>query len=171
MERNSNKNQEIKRRFVEREVVYCVSTLVYELGEIEGCMDDIMEIRSQPDYESSVEYADGFHVQYSNHLDGWVWVDKDSHIISDTFNTDVAAYQNCVDENNLDYEYTEAYEHWIVSDYLAKKLEEQGEIVGDLYGLTVWGRCTTGQAILLDGVISNICEEMEILEGQRNEWK
>lgn len=66
----------------------------------------------------------------------------------------------------------EAYEHWVVSDWLADKLEAHGEmIIKDFLGLTIWGRATTGQAILLDHVISVICENMEILEGQVNEWK
>lgn len=51
----------------------------------------------------------------------------------------------------------EAYEHWIVSDYLARQLRDRGEMVTtDLYGLTVWGRCTTGQSISMDGVIEEI---------------
>ena len=44
------------------------------------------------------------------------------------------------------------------------------EQLKDFFGMTVWGRATTGQAILLDGVISEICSDMEILEGQANEW-
>lgn len=51
----------------------------------------------------------------------------------------------------------EPYEHWIVDWWLARKLQERGEIVVELYrGVHVWGRCTTGQAILLDGVIRDI---------------
>lgn len=65
----------------------------------------------------------------------------------------------------------EEYEHWIVSDWLANKLEERGEmVIRDFLGLTIWGRTSTGQAIKLDWVISKICEEMEILEGQEHEW-
>lgn len=53
----------------------------------------------------------------------------------------------------------EIYEHWIVSDYLAGRLEERGERIGKLDNLTVWGRGCTGQAILLDGVIQDIVKE------------
>jgi hypothetical protein len=65
----------------------------------------------------------------------------------------------------------EAYEHWIVTPYLADKLEEHGEIVGELFNWKIWGRCTTGQAIYLDGVIGRIASGMEILKGQKHEWK
>jgi len=55
----------------------------------------------------------------------------------------------------------EAYEHWIVSDWLADKLEGKGEMIArDLHGLTIWGRTTTGQAIYMDGVICEIYDEL-----------
>jgi len=54
-------------------------------------------------------------------------------------------------------EYDEALEHWIVSDWLAGKLESAGEMVSyDIHGLTVWGRQCSGQAISIDGVICGI---------------
>ncbi len=65
----------------------------------------------------------------------------------------------------------EIFEWWIVSDYLHSKLKEKGQPVIEWGNNCYWGRCCTGQAILLDGIISDICEEMEILEGQPNEWK
>jgi hypothetical protein len=65
----------------------------------------------------------------------------------------------------------EAYEHWIVSDWLAERLAEKGEITGELLGLTLWGRTTTGQAICLDGVIREIASDMGILPGQPNAWE
>jgi hypothetical protein len=70
---------------------------------------------------------------------------------------------------DIDSEPSEIYEWWLCSDFLIRKLQEQGECILDSEG--IWGRCTSGQAILLDGVISLICEEMEILEGQKYEWK
>lgn len=51
---------------------------------------------------------------------------------------------------------SEVFEYWAVSDWLGHKLKERGEIAVEMYGATVWGRCTTGQAILLDGVIRDI---------------
>ena len=52
-----------------------------------------------------------------------------------------------------------------MSPWFGRKLKEYGEIVSfDFFGFTIWGRCSSGQAILLDGVISRICEELEMLE-------
>lgn len=63
-------------------------------------------------------------------------------------------------EFNLDPEAREVYEHWIVSDWLACELAGKGEVTGEFAGLTLWGRCTTGQAISLDGVIRQIAAEL-----------
>ena len=65
---------------------------------------------------------------------------------------------------------SEVYEHWNVSRYFARKLAEHGEVTGDLLDFIVWGRCCTGQAVLLDYVVCVIAAEMQILEGQRNDW-
>ena len=55
---------------------------------------------------------------------------------------------------------TEVLEYWIVTGWLADKLEAKGERVErNFYGLTLWGRCCTGQAILLDRVIRDIHDE------------
>lgn len=52
----------------------------------------------------------------------------------------------------------EVYEHWIVSEWLADKLEAEGERIDrDFAGLCIWGRTTTGQAINMDSVIRRIC--------------
>lgn len=77
-------------------------------------------------------------------------------------------------EFNLDADTHEVYEHWIVSDWLAARLKDEGHVVGEFAGLTVWGRQTTGQSISMDGVIQRIAgelwsEELEAVEGDGNE--
>ena len=61
---------------------------------------------------------------------------------------------------------------WIhVSNSLYDKLREKGHPAWNDDKVYVWGRTTSGQAILFDDVISEICNDMEIFEGQKNEWK
>ena len=61
---------------------------------------------------------------------------------------------------------------WIhVSNSLHDKLREKGHPVWNDDKVHVWGRTSTGQAIFFDDVISGICSNMEIFEGQKNEWK
>ena len=173
MKYNSPKNQEIKRNFVNREVLYNVSTLFYELGRCISNLEDEDEyygLISVPDYASAIEYNNNCHVMYSNFFGGYVWINKTEHTISDSFSTEFEAQEDCCCMNDIEPDNIEVLEHWLVTDWFADKLKKHGEIVGEFMGLTVWGRCCTGQAILLDGVISRICEELEILEGQKYEW-
>ena len=61
---------------------------------------------------------------------------------------------------------------WIhVSNFLHDRLCEKGHPVWNDDKVYVWGRMSAGQAILFDDVISEICSDMEIFEGQKNEWK
>lgn len=55
---------------------------------------------------------------------------------------------------------SEVFEHWIVTDWLANKLEARGHVTGEIMGLTIWGRPTTGQSISMDHVIQEIYKEL-----------
>ena len=73
------------------------------------------------------------------------------------------------DEETGESEMQEVFQWFIVSEYLANKLSEKGEPI--IRDENIWGRGTCGQAILLDYVITEICAEMEILQGQKNSWE
>ena len=64
----------------------------------------------------------------------------------------------------------EAHEHWVVTDWFATHLRGRHEIVAEFFGLTIWGRCTTGQAIKMDHVIPDIAKQIAVLPGQEYEW-
>lgn len=76
---------------------------------------------------------------------------------------------NGYDYDNLT-EFPEIYEWWAVSKWFGEKLREQGCVVIEQYGKSLWGRETTGQAISLDGCIINIAKKMGILEGMEYDW-
>jgi hypothetical protein len=159
---NSRKNQEIKGEFVQREVLTNASQMIYELQQ-NGCMqDEILELfYSEPDYDQALE----------NYLYSLNEEETTSLLVRyDVENTSELDPEQVCNDLNLDYEYLEPYEFWIVSDRLGEQLKEKGQIVVEFLGFTVWGRLTTGQAILLDHVISQICNDMEILEGQKYSW-
>src|SRR5512145_684814 len=161
-------NQGIKDKFVEREVVYCVSPLVYELAQkaehFPDYYDELLEaFRGMPDYEEAATQA-GW--KEKKNKDGFVNKNEDEE-------SDADSWQELCDEQGIDTDdfIPEIFEHWIVSDWLANKLKEHGhKVMRDFFGMTIWCRPTTGQAIMLDGVISEICEELEILDGQKNSW-
>lgn len=72
---------------------------------------------------------------------------------------EACGWQEVCSDYNLDPDTDEVYEHWLVSGWLARKLEQQGEVIGEFAGLTIWGRGCTGQSITMDYVIEQITAE------------
>ncbi len=142
--------------FVYREVHYCVSGLISDLAKwTEGeCYDNLLSVCVSDDYESAAyeagwsQFTDEFGANcYRDENDGQTWAG--------------ANWQELCGAHDIEPQQNEAYEHWIVSDWLARKLEAVGEMVSfDIHGLTVWGRTTTGQSISMDRVICDIYDAM-----------
>lgn len=145
---NSVSNQEIKRQFIDREVIYCQSMLVdkllqtdfYNYGDIDNA------------YTLFGEHGTGINEcqDCGKHTE----IDVDANTCEDCFAG----------------ESVEIFEWWIVSDYLLNKLAEKNQPILRTDYENYWGRTCSGQAILLDFVISEICSDMEILEGQKYSW-
>ncbi len=136
---------------VDREVIYCVSGLVHEIAR--NNLDDWFHIFRAFDPELARELIeaaidnDPANKEYVEHLalNNIDELKEAFHLL----NLDLSEAE------------TEVYEHWIVSNWFARKLEAHGETVEhDFYGLTIWGRTCTGQAILLDSVICEIYDEL-----------
>jgi hypothetical protein len=171
MDYHSSKNQKILAELVRREVIYCISELIGELSTDTKYDDILMDLSMVPDYEAIVENNDELDVYWDDACAGYAFKDKDGDE-SECYDTWIEAVEAACDDHRIDIdEYREVFEYWLVSRFLANRLEEHGEPVAqDFLGLTIWGRCTTGQAIYMDHVIGEIAEEMEILEGQKYEW-
>ena len=149
--------------FVQRETIYCVSSLVCTLTQ-ENKLDGELAFslwQGKVDYETA-EYEinqargkllqeDGYWGVYGENVCYWI-IDpchnSKNDAIDDYFDGDLDSYRS------------EVFEHWLVSSWLAQKLIEQGETVVEFYGLTVWGRTTTGQAIYCDYVIQEIYNDL-----------
>ncbi len=142
---NSSKNQEIKGKFIGRDV-YCN-------------VNSLME--NQKDWENGnlFEEIENLSVSMCPECEGNVpeYLEEGDTCI------------HCA-KGIIEYQTQEILEWWAVSNWFAEKLKEEGQPIYDSGSVMVWGRCCSGQAILLDGVISRICEDMEILEGQKYEW-
>jgi hypothetical protein len=154
-------------QLVQREVHACVSGLVSTLaqGYSEITVRDLSALAEQafelaapvPDYEEAATqegwlvYKAGQNVTPPSEDREW-WYHKDAPD-DDWFETAQAA---CEANDISPYE-RDVYEHWVVSEWLAQRLECKGEKVDhDFAGLCVWARTTTGQAIRLDDVILRI---------------
>lgn len=163
---NSTKNQKIKGLFVEREVKACFS---YEMAAILRAS----QIPSKDDYSLPTfdEIENAYEYKCPKCGEG-------RQNMADFDNDDMEKGKfnfmcpNCKAffDEEPENEPQEIFECWIVSGFLFDKLKAKGNPVLQWGNNWYWGRCTTGQAILLDEVISEICSEMEILEGQANDW-
>ena len=122
--------------------------------------DEISLLAESPDYVTTVE---NWLSELSQEELQEVFEEYDVEDETDIL-CDVDLMVRIIDANDLDLEYSEALEHWVVSDFLARKLKERGEAVcDDFFNLTIWGRTTSGQAILLDTVIEDIGIEIGII--------
>jgi len=164
---HSETNQRICGRLVEGEVIYCISQLVYELAQkaehFRDWEDDLYgAFEGNPNYEEAAFQA------------GWNRQNDGVFINGDQKNDTAEDWQELCEDEGIDAnDYRpDVYEHWLVSNWLAGKLENHGEkVIRDFFGFNaVWCRTTTGQMISMDSVIWKIAEEMEILEGQKNSW-
>lgn len=190
---DESKFQRACSNFVQREVIYCVSSLIYELREVAERLDDYETYMTltggTPDYEEAAqqfitddadisqleeiadevsswaEITEAAGVPPDADVDEWLEDNPDGlHAIrSYTWGavTDPEHFEWVCNEFDLEPEYGEIYEHWIVTTHLARLLQQHGHIVEDYLGLTVWGRPTTGQAISMDGVIREIVRDLD----------
>ena len=185
---NSIANQDIKSKFVGREVFANVNSMVeYILNksaedrEAPFSIDDVENFYSFPEWSKTVvgetlSFDGGTEndkTEFEANFDRLIEESEarlETGEISDlTHERNVELIEEAREEfNDLESDPQDVYEWWIVSGWLCENLKEQGEVV--ISDQNIWGRCTTGQAILLDGVISRICEDLQILEGQSNEW-
>ena len=131
---------------VEREVIYCATTLVFRFAEQE--IDEWAHLFHGFDKDAAL---DQLHVVHEPMPDEPTL--DDIHEAMEACGWDAS-----------DFAYQKVYEHWIVSDWLAIRLEKHGEVIErDFYGLTIWGRGATGQRISLDPVIQNVYDEWKTL--------
>lgn len=140
--------QQIADRIVRQDVCACASTLVSDLAAMGD--DQAAELCAPvPDYDEAA-LQDG----WKQNDDGqWTHADYPE----DVYDT---AAELCDAQRIEPYE-REVFEHWIVSDYLARQLAELGEKTdSDFHGLTIWARTTTGQSIAIDSCILAIAENI-----------
>lgn len=185
---NDGKNQDIKNKFIQQHVYCNVDSLVeYCLSKDEDTespinYDSIENYYSYPEWAQTVlgvelSFLGGNESDKNTFLENFDRLRDDN----ETLYEDETISEHTYDRNNslidkalrefneLDTESQEIYEWWAVSDYLFDKLKDKGYPVVDAGSCYVWGRITN-QAILLDYVITEICAEMGILEGQENAW-
>jgi len=155
---DSSVNQKIKGQFVQREVKACFS---YEMDAILRCSDD------QRDGDlPTIDQIDNFYLPTCQNC-GY----SGNFTVPDNGETFICPSCKTVTDEEPETQPQEIFEWWIVTEFLYRKLKAHGEPVLEWGNNCYWGRTCCGQAISLDWVIGQICEEMEILSGQKYSWK
>ena len=174
MDTNSTKNQQIKRLFVDREVFANVNDIIEFIltNDSTDCpfsYDDIENLFVYPEHNGVHSAFRGGTEEDLNEE-----IERLNELIEETASGATIANieAEVIELENLEQQSQDIFEWWLVSSFLGDKLIEIGEpVIKREYGGYIWGRTTTGQAILLDYAISQICQDMEILEGQKSEWE
>lgn len=94
--------------------------------------------------------------------EGWVMAEDATFVnLGDQETSEAEDWEELCSEQGIDPYEGEIFEHFVVDDFLARKLTQKGEVVQEFMGFTIWGRGTTGQAIYIDSVIEDIVREDE----------
>lgn len=189
---HSIENQRILSRLVEREVLHCLSSTVAYVAAV-ACetpndavdYDEVLSLCTGQDWETPgtaelegmdqddlISFCDE-HQLFADAVEETPF-DSDSEVdhmrqcVRDMFEAD---WKSFCENRDIDPEDVEVYEHWAVTSWFKKTLAEHNQITGEMLDFDVWGRCTTGQAISMDGCIAEIAASMQILDGQAHSWK
>ena len=159
--------------FVEREVIYCISPLVFALTQEKQCLDEELATElwmGQINYDECeiVINNDGSYLAQKNELWGLYDNDEpDAPIVDYKYKTRkslIEWYFNDMagEDNKWDIELyrQQILEHWVVTPYLAAKLKEEGETVVDLYDLDIYCRPYSGQMLQADDPIVSIYNKL-----------
>ena len=174
MNTNSVENQRIKARFVEDNVLACQTGLIEELLSQELISYEAPEMYycsplhsgafegNEAEKEARIEELE----EKSRELDDFLLEpDQGDEPEREAVEEELENIQEDIsDLKCCEPTYGEPLEWWLVNSWLAEKLEAEDEIIIEEWSCHWWGRQTSGQAILLDGVISRICHDLNMLD-------
>ncbi len=151
-------------RMVQNEVICCMSSIVATLAKAyTGNGSSDVENLAEEAFELCCPVAD---YEEAAIQEGWTGPHTDKYgatYFEDTKDKQTwacASWKDLCREFDIEPYDREVFEHWAVSNWLADKLTARGEKVLDFDNFKVWARCTTGQAISIDGVIEDITREI-----------
>lgn len=147
-ERREIQIEEYAERIADRDILHCDSALVSDalkesssgtLNEFTGewTFDNVTNLRPDPsnwDFEECKDWLEGEGHEWGEYVDL----------------EDARAEVNDMASD------AEVYEWWRVTSWLASQLTAIGQVVLDNNYGTWWGRCTTGQSMLMDGVLQRV---------------
>ena len=84
----------------------------------------------------------------------------DLHILCNQNEVVEELMKNGLIENEILYSDEEVLEWWLITPFFADCLRQEKELVIESLGCHWWGRTTSGQAIYIDNVISDIANRI-----------
>lgn len=159
-----NKQQTIE-RIIRDEIYVNASTFVQDLLSADlDYIDELMDCLGGPDYS---EAPDGYGVHktddsfYWDYPGGMTSEFDDIESSDSVYSTEEDAIRAAWDDSGDEPEMIEALQHWLVSDWLADKLEAVGGLVArDVMGFNVWGRTECGQSLTMDSDLGRVAEAL-----------
>jgi hypothetical protein len=124
------------------------------------------------DWEEDLPTWYQYHERELDQVTSDVIIYNVSYLISALYNSDVQDVSDedlselmwkvdeSFEEEGAEPTYSEALEHWIVTDWFGDELKKRGEMVGEILNLTIWGRTTSGQAISMDYVVQDVLKDI-----------
>tara|TARA_B100000929_G_scaffold278179_1_gene254192 strand:+ start:1096 stop:1653 length:558 start_codon:yes stop_codon:yes gene_type:complete len=173
----------IVERIIRDDILVNASTMIDSLSrstyvDFEGgpalpSVDDLAPVLSQPDYSEApegytVRFATcvlaGFKGDVPDLRDGWEWINEETNECDGLYSTEREALKAAWEDSDEDVPEREALQHYIVSDWLGDKLEEQGAmVVRDVLGFTIWGRAECGQCLTMDYDLNRVAAALALV--------
>ena len=157
-------------RIIEQEIFTNASWLISSLCRLENPelmnvdQEALFDVCQQPDYSI---VPDGYQIEKS--MGAYYWHREAEGQFDETessdsvFNTPEAACSDAwQDYGDTPEDYIEAMQHWIISDWLAEKIQQVGGMAAiDICGLAIWGRSECGQALDIDSTLKAVVELLD----------
>lgn len=152
--------EENAKRVIQNEIYAVQSSLVEKLLKDEIIpYDDIQNLYEYPEkIETHSDFRGGSEEQKQEEIDRLKQILVDEPNISEASVSEIESEIEGLE--NLESEPQEIYEWWLVSDWLKEKLLEQNEPILDSEYGTWWGRTSSGQQIIADGIIQKILKKI-----------
>jgi len=195
MDYNSPENQEIKHYYVDRNVIMNAYSIVDELTKAHELNPDLgfdpfEYMQPYKEVNGEIYYDDEFSAKLEELQEKLLDVEKEIEEL-DFADEDLedelsqpdrtkrrallalkdALIEELIAMEDAEEEWPEVLEWRFVTGYMARNLEQYGEVVIWRYGFPLWGRQTSGQSIVLDYVVSKICEDLGLLVEDKDSRK
>ena len=151
----TNSNFDIASQFVANHVIQNVNELMEALINQDMAIDNIEDVIRTHDWNYAVDEFNSLNPDYEIKLHNGrydIWNIEDDEIVYQDYETALEAVRDFYhdDQGNFDDITCDVLEYWLVSDWLFDRLSDENEAVAEIYGLKIWGRTCSGQAIALD---------------------